>query len=92
MVLLLLATTSTPYAFAQETEATPEVKNEANSAALEKRSARLLFDEAQSYVNKTFVEFNKQKVPYDQKLEAKQNRNRRTWLRSMQPYCKRESH
>jgi thiol-disulfide isomerase/thioredoxin len=70
VVLLLLATTSTPYAFSQETEAKPPVKNETNSA-LEKRSARLLFDEAQSYVNKTFVEFNKQKIPYDQKLEAK---------------------
>ena len=30
-----------------------------------------MYDEAKSYVDMTFVEFNKQKIPYDQKLEAK---------------------
>jgi thiol-disulfide isomerase/thioredoxin len=70
VVLLLLAMTSTPYALAQEIQSAPAAKNEANLDP-EKRPARLLFDEAQSYVNKTFVEFNKQKIPYDQKLEAK---------------------
>jgi thiol-disulfide isomerase/thioredoxin len=48
----------------------PQVKKEAKSAP-EKRAAHLLFEEAQSYVNRAYAEFNKQSVPYDQKLEAK---------------------
>lgn len=39
--------------------------------APEKRSAKVLFEEANSYVDKKFAEFNKLKVPYDKKLEAK---------------------
>lgn len=43
----------------------------AEAATTEKRSAKDLYDEVQSYVNNKFTEFNKQKVPYSQKLEAK---------------------
>ena len=46
----------------------PQVKTEGKP---EKRAAKLLFEEAKSYVDKTFADFNKQKVPYDQKLDAK---------------------
>lgn len=61
---------SVPFAraFAQYTQPAPQVKDE---PANEKRAASVLYDEAQSYVNKAFAEFNKKKVPYDQKLEAK---------------------
>lgn len=36
----------------------------------EKRSAKALFDEAYTYADRKFIEFNKQKVPYDKKIEA----------------------
>jgi thiol-disulfide isomerase/thioredoxin len=39
--------------------------------ATEKRPAKVLFEEANSYVDVKFAEFNKLKMPYDQKLEAK---------------------
>ena len=44
---------------------------EKSEAKPEKRSAKLLFEEAKSYVDKAYADFNKQKIPYDQKLEAK---------------------
>jgi thiol-disulfide isomerase/thioredoxin/lipoprotein NlpI len=74
--LLLLATATTPGAFAQNPQAqptpqeAPPVKEQA-STTIEKRTAKVFFEEARSYVNKTFAEFNKQKIAYDQKLEAK---------------------
>ena len=68
-VLLLLALT-TAEAFAQQIESALPVKKETNSAT-EKRPAKVLFEEAQSYVNKAFAEFNRKKLPYDQKLEGK---------------------
>ena len=37
----------------------------------EKRPAKVLFDEAHTYIDKAYTEFNKQKIPYDQKLEAR---------------------
>ena len=43
-----------------------------NEVRPEKRAAKVLFEEAQAYlVDRKFTEFNKQKIPYDQKLEAK---------------------
>lgn len=42
-----------------------------NKVPPEKRSAKVLFDEANTYVDAKFAEFNKLKVAYDQKLEAK---------------------
>ena len=67
-LLLLLLASSAIYAFAQQ--ATPAAKPEL-IAAPEKRSAKVLFDEVQSYVNNKFAEFNKQKVAYSQKVEAR---------------------
>lgn len=50
----------------------PKQEKPAKSKTLppEKRSARDLFEEAQTYVNRKFIEFNKNKVPYDRKLET----------------------
>lgn len=42
----------------------------AGKVAPEKRSAKVLFEEAKTYVDTKFAEFNKSKVAYDQKLEA----------------------
>jgi thiol-disulfide isomerase/thioredoxin len=67
-VLLLLMAGSVVYVFAQEP--TPKGNVEA-PVAPEKRSAKVLFDEAQSYVDNKFAEFNKQKVAYSQKIEAR---------------------
>lgn len=36
-----------------------------------KRAAKVLYEEANAYINTKFAEFNKLKVAYDQKLEAK---------------------
>jgi len=40
------------------------------TAAPDERPANVLFAEADKYVEKKFTEFNKQKLPYDAKLEA----------------------
>jgi thiol-disulfide isomerase/thioredoxin len=78
--LLLLATT-TASAFAQSPPAqpaeqeAPPVKNA--SSTPETRPAQVLFEEARSYVDKKFAEFNKQKIAYDQKLETKTKQEQR---------------
>lgn len=43
---------------------------EKSDEPLEKRPAKVLFEEANSYVNTKYAEFNKLKVAYDQKLES----------------------
>lgn len=48
----------------------PQTKNEAKPVS-EKRAAKLLYEEAKSYIDKAYAEFSKQKLPYDPKLEAK---------------------
>jgi len=74
--MLLLATASARGAFAQSlpvqppAQGSPPMEKDASSTP-EKRPARVLFEEARSYVDKKFAEFNKQKVAYDRKLEAK---------------------
>jgi thiol-disulfide isomerase/thioredoxin len=64
------APSATPAPAAQEAAQTPPAKKVA-SPAPDKRPANVLFEEASSYLDRTFAEFTKQKVPYDQKLEAK---------------------
>jgi thiol-disulfide isomerase/thioredoxin len=66
-VLLTMALCSIS-AIAQKTPPTAKVPAK---PPLEKRLPSSLFGEAQSYVNDKFTEFNKLKIPYDQKLEAK---------------------
>src|SRR4029078_1999905 len=61
-LFVLLAASST---FAQGLA--PAVKTDGQPA---KRSAQELFEEANGYLGRRFQEFNKQKLPYDPKLEA----------------------
>src|SRR6185503_5770736 len=44
---------------------------EKNEAKPEKRAAKVLYQEAKAYLDTAFAGFNKQKIAYDQKLEAK---------------------
>src|SRR5688572_10981994 len=73
---LLIPGISTPGAFAQSSPAQPPAheppaaKKQANDDP-EKRAARDLLEEARTYVDRKFAEFNKQKLPFDQKLEAR---------------------
>jgi thiol-disulfide isomerase/thioredoxin len=62
IVLLLLVAIST---FAQGLA--PNIKPEAKP---DKRPAQELFEEANGYLGRRYQEFNKQKLPYDPKLEA----------------------
>lgn len=57
-----------PPARSQEALASP---GKDAAATPDKRSAKVLFEEADSYLNRRYQEFNKQKLPYDQTLEAK---------------------
>lgn len=43
----------------------------------DKRSAQLLYEEANGYLGKRYQEFNKQKLPYDPKLEAQTKKEQR---------------
>ena len=62
IVLLLLATVST---FAQGLA--PSVKPDLKA---DNRPAQELYEEANRYLGRRYQEFNKQKLPYDAKLEA----------------------
>jgi len=68
-VWLLMALGSTGYTRAQQPQPTPPSKE--TKPANEKRTAKLLYEDAKSYVDRAYTEFNKQKLPYDHKLEAK---------------------
>ncbi len=70
LAVLLFLAMAMPDAFAQEIQPAAQVKKE-TSSAIEKRPAKVLFEEAQTYVDKTFTEYNKKKIAYDQKLDAK---------------------
>lgn len=68
LFVVLLTTSST---FAQSTaERQTPVKPVAASTTLETRIAKELFAEVNTYLDKRFAEFNKQKVPYSRELEA----------------------
>lgn len=72
LTLLLLATFpigSAPGQAPQAPEPSPETKEAKAQPAT--RPAKVLFDEADSYINKRFEEFNKQKLPYNHDLESK---------------------
>lgn len=68
MLLVLLFLVMTRGVVAQELR--PAAPKKETSSAPEKRPAKVLFEEARSYVERAYAEFNKQKVPYNQKLEA----------------------
>jgi len=62
LLLILLATVSS---FAQGLA--PETKGDAKP---DKRRAQELFEDANGYLGRKYQEFNKQKLPYNPKLEA----------------------
>src|SRR6185295_15652218 len=66
--LLFLAMTAVNV-FPQGLQPAQPVSKE-TSSEVEKRAAKVLFEDARSYVDRKYAEFNKQKIPYDQKLEA----------------------
>jgi thiol-disulfide isomerase/thioredoxin/biopolymer transport protein ExbD len=69
MLVVLLLLVMTPGVLAQELKhAAPQKET---SSTPEKRPAKALFEEARSYVDRAYAEFNKQKLPFDQNLEAK---------------------
>ena len=72
LALLLIAASPIRSALGQAPQA-PKVSPETKEArtASEARPAKVLFEEADSYINKRFAEFNKQNLPYDQELESK---------------------
>src|SRR6266550_8594262 len=69
LLLSAMATTGSTFAQVQQTAAPPPLKKDAGSAP-DKRPAKVLYEEARAYADKQFAEFNKQKIPFDQKLEA----------------------
>jgi thiol-disulfide isomerase/thioredoxin len=71
--LLFVLLAATPQMVGQESKPLAPTKKEKKEkiAPLNKRTPKELFEEARQYVDKRFMEFNKQKIPYDQKLEAK---------------------
>ena len=69
IVLILLAAMSTvAQGLAPNTKADPK---------LDKRPAQELFEDANGYLGRRYQEFNKQKVPYDPKLEAQTRREQK---------------
>ncbi|HEV7683753.1 MAG TPA: redoxin domain-containing protein [Pyrinomonadaceae bacterium] len=70
VALLLLTTVTGVNAIAQDTNSAAQ-SSPKNSSKSEKRAAKLLYEDAKAYLDRAYVEFNKQKIPYDQKLEAK---------------------
>ena len=70
LALLLLAITATGNTNAQDTNSAAQ-SSQKHETKPEKRAAKLLFEDAKSYLDRAYVDFNKQKIPYDQKLEAK---------------------
>jgi len=69
--LVLSALALAGSAFAQVEQVPLPAQAKETSVTTETRPAKVLFEEARSYVDKKFADFNKQKVAYDQKLEAK---------------------
>ncbi len=66
MLLLAMTPQNVSAQKVQESSSKKEV-----TSGVDKRPAKILLEEAHSYVDKVFTEFNKKKVPYDQKLEAR---------------------
>ncbi|MDQ5844550.1 MAG: TlpA family protein disulfide reductase [Acidobacteriota bacterium] len=73
-LLLFVLVSAAPGIVVAQSTPTPPAKTEAvvtqTEVPLEKRSAKALFDEAYKYSDRKFAELNKQKVPYDKKIEA----------------------
>jgi thiol-disulfide isomerase/thioredoxin len=70
VVTLLLVLTTCAFAQALDNSDDPEPKPE-------KRSAQALFEDANGYLGRRYQEFNKQKLPFDPKLEEKTKKEQR---------------
>ena len=71
LFLLLSATVST---FAQGLAPVAKVDTKSD-----KRPAQELFEDANGYLGRKYQEFNKQKLPFDPKLEAQKKTSRKIW-------------
>jgi thiol-disulfide isomerase/thioredoxin len=69
LIILLLSSVSS--SAQEQPQPALQPSQEKKETKPDKRAAKLLYEEVKSYIDKAFVEFNKQKLPYDQKLEAK---------------------
>jgi thiol-disulfide isomerase/thioredoxin len=71
-LLLTFALTASAAAAPEQTKVVPPPaqKTEAKPKP-EKRAAKVLFEDARAYLDRAYAEFNKQKLPFNQKLEAK---------------------
>ncbi|HSS22672.1 MAG TPA: TlpA disulfide reductase family protein [Pyrinomonadaceae bacterium] len=68
--LVILTLVAACAAVAQEPTATPVIKPESDSA-IKSLSAKQLFGDADSYITRVYAEFNKQKLAFDPKIEAR---------------------
>ena len=71
IVFLLLSVAPGNVAAQEQGKPASQQPQEKNEAKPEKRAARVLYEEAKAYLDTAFAGFNKRKIPYDQKLEAK---------------------
>src|SRR6266404_1741725 len=92
LALLLMAAFPIGTALGQAPQA-PEVSPETKEASpsSEVRPAKVLFEEANSYINKRFDEFNKQKLPYNQELESQTKKEQQNLAAKMLPLSRLES-
>ena len=70
-LLLLSPAAAGKLAAQQQEKSGSQPQKEKSEAKPEKRTAKLLYEEAKAYLDTAYSDFNKQKIPYDQKLEAK---------------------
>lgn len=70
LALLLLAIAAAGNTTAQETKSGAP-SSQKSDAKPDKRAPKLLYEDAKSYVDRAYANFNKQKLAYDQKLEAR---------------------
>jgi thiol-disulfide isomerase/thioredoxin len=75
--LLLLSAAAGNVAAQEQGKPASQPPHEKNEAKPDKRAAKVLYEEAKSYLDTAFANFNKQKIPYDQKLEAKTKREQK---------------
>ena len=71
LLQLLLPAAAGTVAAQDQPKSVSQPQPQKSEAKSEKRAAKLLYEEAKSYLDTAFNAFNKQKIPYDQKLEAK---------------------
>ena len=76
VALVLFLLTPSVFAQAQALQKNVDTKDDA-AAKPDERTAQMLFEDANGYLGRRYQEFNKQKLPYDPKLEEKTKREQR---------------